>query len=80
MGEVFEKLDANTLKITTVVAENKELSKLEADLKMAKDSLDAVNLEYARRIADIQVTVDLMQKRVNEAKNLGIVAKIIVVK
>ena len=77
--EIFKKLDENTLSITSEVKEpevmEKTLDELESELKQAQDSLIYVQQRHADEIAPIQATIDLMQKRLDEAKKLNIVAK-----
>ena len=81
--ETFKKI-ADKLEIApeAIVQEKitKTLEELEADLKQAQDSLVYVMQKHADEIAPIQKTIDLMQKRFDEAIKLGIVAKVEVIK
>ena len=77
--EIYKKLDAESIEIApeAIVQEKitKTLEDLQSDLKQAQDSLVYVQQRHADEIAPIQATIDLMQKRVDEAKKLGLVKK-----
>lgn len=80
--ETFSKIDAETISITAAVKApevyTKDLKQLQDELKQAKDSLVYVKQRHAEEIAPIQATIDLFQKRYDEAVKLGIKLKPVV--
>lgn len=80
--ETFTKVDKNTLKITVtpvvaVTTIDKKYEELESDLKQAKDSLIYIKQRHADEIAPIQITIDLMQARLDQAKALNLTASVV---
>lgn len=77
--ETYTKLDENriTIKPEVITPDEvvKEYSELEKDLAQAQESLVYVQSRHAEEIKPIQATVDLFQKRVDEATKKGVVAK-----
>ena len=75
MSETYKEAEGK-LEITTVSEEviNKDLTELENELAQAENSLVQVKKAHAEREANIQETIDLFQKRYDEAVELGIKA------
>ena len=74
MGETFEKIDENTVKVTaqTETVINKTLTELKKDLTQAEESLVMVTARHADEEVAIQKTIELFQARLAEAEKLGV--------